>query len=78
MLLLTVNCLQHHYYKGRGVFSTTVCANKVRNGPGNVNQGHSTAGQGSYHVHSMSELFPPASPYPTVFANLSFKTDCAN
>ena len=41
-------------YKGRGVVSVPICANKVRIGPANANQGCSTASQGSRHVYGMS------------------------
>ena len=38
-----------------GVISTLVCANKVRNGPANTDQGrHFTASQGSRHVYGRS------------------------
>ena len=38
-------------YKGRGVVSEPICANKVRNGPASADQGCTIASQGSYHVH---------------------------
>ena len=67
-LLPTENCLQYQKwcpYKGRGVVSMPVCANKVRNGPASADQGHSTASQGSCHVHGTPCWNPPTSPYPT-------------
>ena len=43
MLLLTKNCQKRCLYKGRGVVSTPICANKVKNGPASANQGPFTA-----------------------------------
>ena len=40
-------------YNGTRVASTC-CTNKVRNGPGNVGQGHFAASQGTSHVNGMS------------------------
>ena len=68
-LLITENCLQYQNgapTKGRGVVSTLICANKVRNGPGSSDQGHhSTASQGSHHVHGTYWICLPTSPYCT-------------
>ena len=69
--LSTKNCLQiwkWFPFKGRGVFSVPICANKVRNGPASSDQGHSRVNQDSHHVHGTSI-------YPTFFAstNLSSK-----
>ena len=67
MLLLTENCLQSQNmcpYKGRGVFSTPICANKAIKKQSN--QAPSTASQGS---HGMSWICPPTSPHPTFFAS---------
>ena len=41
--------------KGREEYTIFICANNVRNGPPNTDQGHSTASQGSCQVHGMSE-----------------------
>ena len=70
-------------YKGKGVVSTPVGANKVSNGPASANQSCSTASQVRCHVHStpcwnphsMSWIYAPASTYPTslLVQNLSSK-----
>ena len=41
----------------------------VRNGQTSAEQGLSTASQNSHHVHSMSWLCLPTSPYPTFFTS---------
>ena len=71
-LLLTENCLQYRKrfpYKGRGVVSIPICANKVRNGPASVDQGLSTASQDSCNVHGISQICLLTFPYPTLFAS---------
>ena len=48
MLLLTENCWQYKkqcLYKGRGVVSMPICANKVRNGLASTNRAHSSCSQ---------------------------------
>ena len=67
-LRLTESCLQiwkWYPYRGRGVVSIPICANKVRNGPASTDQGHSIASQGSHDVHGMSWICLPTSSYPT-------------
>ena len=46
-----------------------ICANKEGNGPASADQGRSTASQGSHHVHDMSIICLPTSPYPTFYGN---------
>ena len=50
---------------------------KRRNGPARGAQDLSTASQNSLHVHGMSWLCPPTSPYP-IFMLIIFKTNCTN
>ena len=51
-------------YKWRGLVSTPIYARKVRNGPAGADQGHSTASQGSCHVHGTPCWKPPTLPPP--------------
>ena len=76
MLLLTPYYQEWCPYKGRGVISAPVCANKVRS-EASADHSHSAASQGSCHVHSMSWIY--TSPYPTYFASAKplFNRRCA-
>ena len=82
MFLLTENCLQYQKwcpYKGRGMVSTPVYSNKVRNGPASAAQAFlQPCSQDNCHVHGISWLWPPTYFYPTLFAKPIFKMDCAN
>ena len=48
-------------------FYTSVCTSKVKSvqGSTSTDQSQSTTSQGSYHVHDMSCICPPTSPYTT-------------
>ena len=52
-------------------------ANEVKNGPASSDKYHSTANQGSCHVHG---TMPAYFPCPVFFSSTkpTFKTDCAN
>ena len=61
MLLPTESCLQCQKWSPEKALSTPVCVKKERNGPASVNQGFSTASQGSCHLHGTLCWNPPVS-----------------